>query len=263
MFRLLRLKPPNGWNAVGWELTIVTLGVIIALGAQQGVENLSWKSNARTAQAALKSEVGDHYANAVEWRMVHPCIIAQIDRLRKRVMDSGAALDPAPIYREAGFSDYVLRIPSKEFNRSTWDAAIADGVTPHLDPALRKELGQHYEQANSMTLMTDSNDRDGQRLFSLSWPLALDASARLGLVQALDEVRGRANFMDLVSGQLLDHATKADMVPAAGVTRKLVEHSGTLQFCLREHFPTRTLDEAKKPVGYFYSPKHFPGPEGP
>ena len=23
MFRLLRLKPPHGWNAVGWELGIV------------------------------------------------------------------------------------------------------------------------------------------------------------------------------------------------------------------------------------------------
>ena len=35
MFRLLRLKPPHGWNAVIWELAIVTLGVLIALAAQQ------------------------------------------------------------------------------------------------------------------------------------------------------------------------------------------------------------------------------------
>ena len=27
MFRLMRLHPPNGWNAVGWELAIVVLGV--------------------------------------------------------------------------------------------------------------------------------------------------------------------------------------------------------------------------------------------
>ena len=37
MFRLLRLKPPHGWNAVAWELGIVTLGVLISLGAQQVV----------------------------------------------------------------------------------------------------------------------------------------------------------------------------------------------------------------------------------
>src|SRR4051812_5611318 len=35
MFRLLKFKPPRGWSAVAWELGIVTLGVLIALAAQQ------------------------------------------------------------------------------------------------------------------------------------------------------------------------------------------------------------------------------------
>ena len=35
MFRLLKLKPPHGWSAVAWELAIITLGVRIALAAQQ------------------------------------------------------------------------------------------------------------------------------------------------------------------------------------------------------------------------------------
>ena len=33
MFRLIKLNPPNGWNAVAWELAIVAIGVLIALGA--------------------------------------------------------------------------------------------------------------------------------------------------------------------------------------------------------------------------------------
>ena len=40
MFRLFKLRPPHGWNAVAWELGIVTLGVLIALAAQQLVEAL-------------------------------------------------------------------------------------------------------------------------------------------------------------------------------------------------------------------------------
>jgi len=27
MFRMMKLSPPHGWNAVAWELGIVTLGV--------------------------------------------------------------------------------------------------------------------------------------------------------------------------------------------------------------------------------------------
>ncbi len=43
MFRLMRLKPPHGWNAVVWELAVVTVGVIVALAAQEWVEGLSWR----------------------------------------------------------------------------------------------------------------------------------------------------------------------------------------------------------------------------
>ena len=32
MFKSLKLKPPHGWNAVVWDLAIVTVGVLIALG---------------------------------------------------------------------------------------------------------------------------------------------------------------------------------------------------------------------------------------
>ena len=41
MFRLLKLQPPHGWRAVMWELAIVTIGVVVALGAQQWAENFS------------------------------------------------------------------------------------------------------------------------------------------------------------------------------------------------------------------------------
>lgn len=41
MFRLLRLKPPHGWNAVAWELGIVTLG------AQQWANDRAQKSQMR------------------------------------------------------------------------------------------------------------------------------------------------------------------------------------------------------------------------
>ena len=30
MFRMVKLRPPHGWDAVAWELGIVVLGVLIA-----------------------------------------------------------------------------------------------------------------------------------------------------------------------------------------------------------------------------------------
>lgn len=62
MFRLLMLKPPHGWSAVGWELAIVTVGVLIALAAQQMV---SWLTDRRTAVRAIGGIGGSELA-------VHP-----------------------------------------------------------------------------------------------------------------------------------------------------------------------------------------------
>ena len=259
MFRMLKLQPPHGWRAVLWELGIVTLGVLIALAAQQWVESLSWRSKTRVAIAAVRGEVGDHYASAVEWRMVHPCLHAQIEALQQRLIDSGDTLNPAPIYREAAFTSYVLRLPSREMSESAWQAAIADGVTAHLSPTLRKELSDHYVQTASIALMTDRNDQDVQRVFTMSRPVKLDASGRLELMQELDELRGRIDYMDLNSGQVLDHLDKVRMVPHATVVQAFLERSGTRQLCNRQGLPLRSFNEATTPIDYFYSPQQLPG----
>lgn len=68
MFRLLKLRPPNGWNAVGWELGIVALGVLIALGAQELVQSLHWEREVRETRKALDAEVARDLA-AYEYRV--------------------------------------------------------------------------------------------------------------------------------------------------------------------------------------------------
>ena len=57
MFRLLKVKPPHGWNAVAWELGIVTVGVLIALAAQQFVDDLHWRGELRDFRTAVRAEI--------------------------------------------------------------------------------------------------------------------------------------------------------------------------------------------------------------
>lgn len=81
MFRLLRFKPPHGWNAVAWELAIVTLGVLIALATQQWADDRAKRIKVEETKTALRYELAEHYGYAVEFRTVYPCLQAQLDRL--------------------------------------------------------------------------------------------------------------------------------------------------------------------------------------
>ena len=261
MFRLLRLKPPHGWNAVAWELAIVTLGVIVALAAQQWAESVSWRGKTKSATAAIRTEVGDHYASSVEWRVVMPCLMTQLDRLETRLMKSGDRLDPAPVYSEPAFPRFVLRVPSKEYDDNAWEAAIADGVTAHLDPQLRKELSEHYQQVAVLVNMTQRNGISYGNVLAFSRPMQLDPGVRLHLMQLLDELRGRVMYMDLTSGQLIEHITRAGMVPDEAIATGAARLSGTRLFCARQHLPMRSLKEAETPVSYRYSPAMISGPE--
>lgn len=255
MFRLHKLKPPHGWNTVGWDLAVVTLGVILALAAQQWADNMSWRGKTKVATSAIKREVGDHYAASVEWRVVTPCLMAQLDRLQGRLMHSESRLEPAPVFSEPAFPRFVFRIPIKDYDSSAWQAAIADGVTSHLAPDLRTELSEHYQQVSVLVELTQRNGTSYGNVFTLSRPMPLDPAARLSLAQLLDEVRGRVMYMDLTSGQLIEHVIRSGMVPDDRLTNEAVRLSGTRLFCADQNLPMRSLKEAETPIPYKYSPR--------
>ena len=248
MFRMLKLQPPHGWRAVLWELAIVTLGVLIALAAQQWAEARSWDAKLRQSRAAISDELVKHYNWSVEWRVILPCLIAQTDRLRDRVERSGAVLDPAPIFSEPAVPRYTIRLPSKEYSDAAWQAAITDGTAARLPPEIRRELADHYTQAANVRAQTQSNLEDQMTLQMLGRPLRLDPVVRFNLIERLERLRGRIEFMDLQAGQLIDHIQTVRMVPRSADSIREVERFGTYQFCKAQALPTRSFADAMKAV---------------
>ena len=83
MFRLLKLAPPHGWSAVAWELGIVTLGVLIALGAQQVVDDIHWRGEMRDFRTAVRAEISDDLATYPYRRDQDRCMTARLDELQR------------------------------------------------------------------------------------------------------------------------------------------------------------------------------------
>ncbi|MDQ3145135.1 MAG: hypothetical protein M3Q57_09715, partial [Pseudomonadota bacterium] len=64
----------------------------------------------------------------------------------------------------------------------------------------------------------------------------------------LNELRGRVAFMDVQSGQLIDHIQKVGMVPPAKGVGAEVERWGTCKFCRSHRLPMRSLKDASTAV---------------
>jgi hypothetical protein len=111
----MKLKPPHGWNAVAWELGIVTLGVLIALAAQQIVDDFHWRSEMRDFRKAVRAEISDDLATYTYRRPQNRCMEARLDELQ-RWLDSWRAGRPLKLTGPIG-------VPTALIVRTTvWDS---------------------------------------------------------------------------------------------------------------------------------------------
>jgi hypothetical protein len=224
------------------------VGVLVALAAQQWAEARTWEGKLSQSRLAIKDELAKHYSWSVEWRVVMPCVIAQVDRLRGRVEASGSILDPAPVFSEAAVPRYTIRFPTKDYSDGAWQAAISDGTAARFNPPLRRELSDHYTQAATVHAQTQDNLDDQTTLQMLGRPLPLDPIVRFNLIERLERLRGRAEFMDLQAGQLINHIGKVRMVPDHRNAIRDVERFGTYKFCKKQALPMRSFADAMRAV---------------
>lgn len=244
----------QNWVAITIELVIVTLGVLIALAAQQWAEERSWDGRVEANRAALRDELAEHYGYAVEFRVVYPCLQAQIERLRVHLMSSGNVLEPAPIYHEdeqsgSGINaDFVLRIPSKYYPTDAWAEGISDGVAQRFDPRIRRQLAGHYASLAEVVRLNAANDEDTKALVALARPLPLDPSVRYSLLSQIERLSGRLQWLDIQNGQVIDYIEHIGMVPAPAAARALTMRYGTYQFCKAQGLPMRSFRDAMQAV---------------
>lgn len=243
MFRLLRLDPPHGWRAVWWELAIVTLGVLIALGAQQLVEALNWQTRAADAKNRLLAEVQRHYDVAHEFLTVAPCIDRQLDVLAIKVVDpDGRVL----VYSERDLDAYVFRMPNRSITTDVWLTAISEGVTSHLDRDFATLMLSHYGQMAQYYAIDGEGRSIDQRLAVLKRNMPLDARDRFQLVRDIEALREVSAHKRLIARQAVDRLNQAGVTTSEKYLREWLPRSGTANFCKAHGFPLDTAFAAKR-----------------
>jgi len=84
-------KPLHGWREFSGEVGIIVIGVLIALAAQQVVEDVRNRAQVRQSEDSLKDNFGRFVTFTAELDAYAPCIAARATELRGLIDRSAAA----------------------------------------------------------------------------------------------------------------------------------------------------------------------------
>ncbi len=204
MFRMLKLKPPHGWNAVAWELGIVVLGVLIALGAQQMADDFNWRQRVAVVRQSIMSELGNNRARWEENLNTVRCALQEIDQLDAWV---AAAPGPPP-------PDIRLIAGGRVFSThsANWVLATNSLTMDHFPMREQLAFASLYDgiahRQESITAVTRSFDR-----IQTLVPLAFNPTARLELREAIGSARSEIASMIDNEGYMNRHFDAVGVKP--------------------------------------------------
>lgn len=220
-------KPMHGWREFAGEIAIIVIGVLIALGAEQVLESWHWQHKADETTAAIRDDIAGTYSQAAEAASVAPCVDRQLEILEDAVGQPG--FTTAPLYSDASFNHFVVRMPSRPWSDLAWKAATSEGTVSHLPVKRRQAFESFYQQVATMELNARQVDELGWRLRALGRPGGADQRARS--IEAMEELRGHIDYMALVANQLMGQVDSIGMRPASSYIAASIQKSGTAKFC--------------------------------
>jgi hypothetical protein len=137
-------KLPQRWREFGREVTIVVIGVLIALALEQLVDHQNWRRKIERANGAMRLElVGDDGPQAYVRLAIAPCLDAEISQLH----DSAGSV-PASRLR---LLTTAYSPPLRTWDSEGWQATLASDVGGHVPSDTLVHWSEPYLLIGSMT----------------------------------------------------------------------------------------------------------------
>ena len=127
-------KPWHDWRDDARELAIVVGGVLIALLAQQVVQNWEWNQKVAAAETSMKRELlWDDGPQIYQRAMMHPCLTQRLDQIR------------SAIEAHAPRDQIFALTDSYQVHQLTYDVvALQAAMTSDVSSHIRQDMLEHY-----------------------------------------------------------------------------------------------------------------------
>lgn len=230
-------EPPHGWREFAWEVAIVFIGVVLALGGERLIQQYNWRQDGRQASATIKAELVEHRLAALERLAVQPCLKGQLKALYEKLSDHRGGMwtgmpmvanqqaTPGAQQRALG---YAYRSPEPPWVDEAWQIARSTGALNHLPKGDVARFARVYRLSNRYLGVQDEENAAAARLNVLALDGQIDAKSRVELLGALAQADRANAYLELGAKQQLELLRPVlDDLPQAGIDKAIAERMAT------------------------------------
>ena len=246
--RFGRFSPAMGWKAFWSEIIIVVLGVVIALAANEAVQNWSWQNKVRDGEVRLQPDISYLFNVAAEQYVIAPCAEAQLLALSQKLVNSGSAWDPVKVHVDDSINiRWVVRIPARSQMFPVWDSLVADGTATRFPQDRQSIYGFVSSRSIRAQNQSDEANQLGRRLLALGHPMVLSDDARRYFLVLTEEMRALMAYSALSASQRMTTISEFGTMPSSKDVEAYLKESGTVKFCKANGYPLADWRDALKP----------------
>lgn len=199
-----RLKPPHGWGALAWEVSVVVVGVLIALGAQQIADQWYWQGQSAQARRNIEQELLEHEKDGYERLAVQPCMRGQLAALSAQLSKGNAQWKAMPMMvAPQGVSEVATKVipsayraPERLWLDEAFKTAQTTGALNHLSDNLLATYAQAYRRGRGALALQELEEEAAAQLSPLAIDGTIGPDARLNLLASLSKVDHANSYLE-------------------------------------------------------------------
>jgi hypothetical protein len=211
-------KPLHGWREFAGEVGIIVIGVLLALGAQQVVEWMHWRSEVMDAQRALDREAA-YDLGAVEKRQQEvPCIDRRLREIRTLLSGDASGLRSGS---RAPLGQPQLWRPRTD----VWQVAVAGQAAEQMPLATRLGYAGLYGAFQWYAQKAEDETDAWSVLAELDDPGVLSPEDIASILQARSRAHVAADKMEANLPRIIAAGARLGIKPAAVEETSLTANS--------------------------------------
>jgi hypothetical protein len=189
-------KPLHGWRQFVGEVGIIVLGVLIALGAEQAVEEWHWRGEVDDARKAMAIELSDSIGQSYERDRLSPCIERRLDSI-SAILTRASRTGRLPPVGKVGKPLY------RTWVTSAWQTTIGGQTASHFSRRELNQLGYIYDYVERAGRASDQEMLAWIDLQSISGPGRPISSDELSrLIRDVERARAWDTTISVISAYM-------------------------------------------------------------